>query len=91
MHFDFLTSMVFKPHISSFIHKYSDLTIGNEIITIMALNNTMCNEKEKIHCGEQMSQEPPSIKRNLFCVYRVGGNAMKISLSHLVRMNCVTI
>lgn len=58
----------------------------------MALNNMMCNEKEKKnHCGEQMNQELPSIKRNLCCVYRVGGNDMKISLSHLVCINCINI
>lgn len=43
----FLTSIVFEPQISMYIHKYSDLAIWNEIITIMALNNMMCNEKEK--------------------------------------------
>lgn len=57
----------------------------------MALNNMMCDEKEKKTTAEQMSQEPPSIKRNLFYVYRVRGNAMKISVSHLACINSISI
>lgn len=48
-------------------------------------------KKKKKTTAEQMSQEPPSIKRNLFYVYRVRGNAMKISVSHLACINSISI
>lgn len=41
-----MLSRVFEPHISKGIHKFSDLTIHNEIRKIMTLNNAMCIEKK---------------------------------------------
>ena len=90
-----MLSRAFEPPISKGIRKFLDLTIHNEIIKFMTLNNVTCIEKEKKNplCGhtDQMSQKLLPTKRKIFYMYRVGGNAMKISLSHLVCVNCISV
>lgn len=83
---------VFEPHISKDIHKFSELTIHNEVIKIMTLNNVTCVEKEKNPiCGdtEQMSQNL-HLKENYFMSTGLEEMPSKFQ-SHLVCINCISI